>query len=236
MRGKLYTKKEKEKIKKMLLSGKSYNTVRKLTGVPKSTISGWCGKDLRGPMTKAEMLKHLAEIRKSASAAISKKYRDIREEERTAIKTSVSKSLILYPFNNSAVYRSLTSMLYWAEGAKTPEGGVMKFANTDPQLMLLFITLLRKSYSLKEEKFRVGLYLHHYHSIKKVKKFWSKLLTIPLNKFYKVYIKKRSQTKRFRKNFVGICFLYYRDRKIQRELLELGHALQQKICARSSTG
>ncbi len=119
--------------------------------------------------------------------------------------------------------------MYWAEGNKCEKACGTKFANTDPNLAKLYVTLLRKCYNITEVKLKIGLYVHYYHSIKKTKKFWSKMLGIPLAQFYKVYVKKRSKTKRFRKNFAGICFIYYGDSKIRKELLELGYTLQKLI-------
>ena len=62
-----------------------------------------------------------------------------------------------------------------------------------------------------------------------MKKIWSKELNIPLNQFTKTSIKKRSKTKKFRKNFAGICFIYYGNSKIRKELLELGLKLEKTI-------
>ena len=118
-------------------------------------------------------------------------------------------------------------MLYWAEGRKGGSGA--KFVNTDPNLVKLYTTLLRTCYNVDETKFSVGLYVHYYHSIEKVKKFWSETLNIPLSQFNKVYTKKRSETKRFRKNFAGICFVYYGDTLIRKELLTLGCSLCERI-------
>ncbi|MDP3758171.1 MAG: hypothetical protein Q8Q86_00475, partial [Candidatus Daviesbacteria bacterium] len=87
--------------------------------------------------------------------------------------------------------------------------------------------LLRKCYKIDEEKLRIRLHLHYYHRIKTAKKFWSDLLKIPLDKFGKIYIKKRSKRKRFRKNFMGICFINYLDSNVRKEVLEIGYQLQK---------
>jgi hypothetical protein len=115
----------------------------------------------------------------------------------------------------------MLAMLYSAEGARHKGVSGLKFANTDPKMAQLYVILLRKCYKLDETKFRIFLHLHYYHDIKKSRNFWSKSLNVPLNQFGKVYIKKRSKTKRFRKNFMGICFISYLDSNIRKEVMEI---------------
>lgn len=234
MRGRLHPAKEKEKVKQLILKGKSYNEITRLLGVPKSTISTWFGKTIRKPWSRKIMLEHLASIRKLAAPALRNKWRKKREEETRLIKTKIEKELKNYPLENIGFYKSLLAMLYWTEGAKSKKACALKFANTDPKLALLYVRLLRLCYNIDETKLRIGLYVHYYHSIKRVKNFWSRVLNIPLSQFYKVYVKKRSKTKRFRKNFAGICFIYYGNNKIRKELLELGTALQKIIIANNA--
>lgn len=230
MRGKLYTQKDRERVKQLLLNGRSYNEIKKLSDVPKSTISTWFGKTLKRPINKKVKRAHFLRIHKLASIALKNKYKRKREEEARLIKMGIEKELKCYPLENDGFYKAMLAMLYWAEGDKSEKGSGIKFTNTDPNLARLYVTLLKKCYDIDENKFSVRLYLHYYHSIKKSKKFWSKTLNIPLSQFYnKIYIKKRSKTKRFRKNFAGICFIYYANTKIRKELLELGHYLEKII-------
>lgn len=229
MRGKFYTQKDKNRVKQLILSGKSYSEIRKLLGVPKSTVSTWFGKTLKRPIDKKARHKHFSRIHRLALIALKKKWENTRREEDRLIKIKMEKELKNYPLKNNGFYKSLLSMLYWAEGDKHKNACGTKFANTDPKLAKLYATLLRKCYDVDESKFRIGLHVHYYHSIKKVRNFWSRTLNIPVAQFHKVYIKKRSKTKRFRKNFAGICFIYYGNSKIRKELLELGFLLQKTI-------
>jgi len=229
MRGLIYSKEDKEKVKQALLSGKSYNEITNFLGVPKSTISTWFGKTLKRPETHEEMLNRLKEIRKLSSIKIKSKWEKIRQDENSLITKTVQEELPTYPLDNIGFYKSMLSMLYWAEGSKYKNFCGLKFVNTDPKLIKLYMALLRKCYNINENKFSIGLQVHYYHSINKVKKFWSDTLNIPQSRFNKVYIKKRSKTKKFRKNFAGICSIYYGESKIRKELLELGSHLQMYI-------
>ena len=229
MQRKSYTIKEKGKVKQLILAGKSYREIREAFGVPKSTVSNWFGKTIKKPITRKAMLEHLARIRKLANIALKNKWEKKRKEEAQLLKVKIEKEIKNYPLENIGFYKSLLAMLYWAEGTRCKRGSGVIFVNTDPDLMLLFITLLRKCYSIDENKFSIWLRVHYYHSIRKVKSFWSKLLNVPLNQFIKVSIKKRSKTKRFKKNFAGICAIRSGNTNIRKELIEIGSTLQKLI-------
>lgn len=207
----------------------SINNIARSLDVPKSTLHQWI-HDLKRPIyiTREDKLRHLALIRPLASAALHAK----RQNRLQEIKNRVTKEVKLYPIRNKHLLKAMLVMLYWAEGGKGR--GTLQFVNTDPDLMLLFITLLRKSFVLDESKLRARLHLHYYHKIKKVRKFWSTLLSISESKFGKIYIKPRSKTKKFRKNFAGICFIKYHNDELRYELLTLAHSLSSKIAGTST--
>ena len=221
----IYPPDTKIQVKKLLSAKKSYREITQLTGVPKSTISTWFAKTIAKPWNKKTQREHLINIRKIAAVALQKKWDEYRKQRNKITRERVQKELPSYPWNNLGFYKSLLAMLYWAEGAKHKGASGPKFVNTDPGLMLLYITLLRKCYKIDEAKLRARIHIHHYHSPSEIKNFWSHTLTIPLTQFGKVYIKKRSKTRRFRRNFSGICFVYYGDSMIRKELMELGSTL-----------
>lgn len=125
--------------------------------------------------------------------------------------------------------RAILAAIYWAEGAKTNTKTVC-FANTDPLLIKLFITLFRKCYELDERKFRLRLHLHQYHDEQKTKSFWTQLTNIPMNRVGKIYWKKEPNSgKRYRQNFMGICFVRYNDVYILREIIAYSKAIGEKL-------
>ena len=170
MRGLIYSEEEKEKVKQAILSGKSYKEITEFLGVPKSTTSTWFGKTLRRPETHEEMLNRLREIRKLSSIKIKNKWKKIRQDEDSLITKMVQKELPTYPFDNIGFYKSMLSMLYWAEGTKSGSG--LHFVNTDPDLMKFFLKLLRKCYNIDEKKLHARLHLHYYHKVKRARNFW----------------------------------------------------------------
>ena len=121
----------------------------------------------------------------------------------------------------------MLALLYWAEGSKGRS--IVCFANTDPKLIKLFVTLLRSSFELDESKFRVRVHIHHYHDEEKVKKYWSDLTNIPLSLFNKTYHKQRSKEKTFRTNIGGICFIKYNSVYLQERIMQYAYKVADKL-------
>ena len=189
----------------------------------KETVSFWFGETLGHPFDRAGQIKHLASIRPLAMQAIQNR----QNKQAKDLKIKIGKEIKNYPFKNVGVQKLFLAGLYWAEGAKHKKVSGLKFINTDPKLALLYLTLLRKCYNIDESKLRIGLHLHYYHKIGETKKFWSKLLNISEERFWKVYLKKRSITKKFRRNFAGICFIHYGSSDIRRELIEISEQFSE---------
>jgi hypothetical protein len=217
-----YSDSTKQEVLALGTSGKTYREIQELYPIPKSTLSYWF-KNAGQAQDRTKQLEHLARIR-----PISNKIK--HEQKQSRIETSKTDALAVLgdlPLENISVCKSMLAMLYWAEGGK--QEGNLKFTNTDPVLALLFITLFRACYSVDEGRFRVALQVHDYHDQEEVLSFWSKKLNLPTSQFWKIYVKKRSVTKKFRRNFMGICHIHYSSSAIQRELLALGVAIAEKV-------
>lgn len=223
-----------EKIKKAVklerIKGKTYRELTQMFGIPKSTLSFWFGDTLGHPFDRAGQIKHLARIRPLAMQAIQNRQNKQAED----LKIKIREEIKNYPFQNIGAQKLFLAGLYWTEGAKHKKVSGLKFANTDPKLSLLYLTLLRKCYTIDESKLRIGLHLHYYHKIGETKKFWSELLNVPEERFWKVYIKKRSVTKKFRRNFMGICFINYSSSDTRKELLEIADQFHEMVTGQSS--
>lgn len=217
-----YTKEVRDEVLRMGKLGKTYTEIRERFSVPKSTLSVWFKNSGKKP-DRTRQLEHLKRVRPIALATIRR-----NKEGRVALATGIAeRELGRLPIKNKSVQKAFLAMLYWAEGTKSDRVG-LKFVNTDPVLTKLYLSLLRSTYSLDESRIRIRLHLHYYHRHREAIAFWSELLKVPGSQFGKIYVKKRSVLKRFRKNFQGICFINYFDGAIRRELLSLGQQIAQK--------
>lgn len=207
----------------MRINGSSFSQIKIVLKVPKSTLSLWV-RDIPRPkhLYYTNRKEWLGKIQKYAIEANKKKRQLVLAR---IIEQAIKEAELADIFSFSS-QRIILAFLYWAEGSKSQ--GV-SFANTDPRLVLLFVTLLRKSFPIDESKFRVLLYLHYYHRENEMKKFWSTLLNIPESQFIKVYRKKRSRLKRYRKNFAGICFIRYNSVNLRESIMQYAYALAERL-------
>jgi hypothetical protein len=104
-------------------------------------------------------------------------------------------------------------MLYWAEGAKADKR-VVDFANSDWRMVLIFLRMLRDIYCVDEKKLRVLLYCYANQVPDELISYWSKLLKIPRNKFYKPYIRKDFRQDKTQKMPYGLVHIRYADVKL----------------------
>ncbi len=186
------------KARKLRRSSKySFNQLQKITGIPATTLKRWC-KDEPG-FGKSEILR-LFYLRK-------------RQEIQQSELTMIPKDKIM-PSHG----KLLASFLYWCEGSKYPASNALIFVNSDPLLMKVFITLLRKSFILDESKFSVRMQIHTTHNYEKVKQYWSNILNISKLRFIKPTITEKKNGKH-RKNYLGTCSLKYQDYKLQLKLV-----------------
>lgn len=218
----------KTKAKLLRRKGYSFGQLTKEFGVAKSTLSTWF-KGFPNPdhLYFINRKQWLNLIRKKSNEVL----RNKRNFEVEQIANRVKEEVASWGFlNNKAIQKSFLSLLYWAEGEKLPaRGAQVRFANTDPRLALLFLTLLRNCYALDESKIRIALHLHWYHNVKQMRRFWSKLLSVNESRFLKPQLKRRSKVKRFRKNFAGICFVRYSSVDLRWEIMETGYNIQKRI-------
>lgn len=128
----------------------------------------------------------------------------------------------------SEMARILASFLYWCEGCKYPASAFVGFSNSDDSLVKTFLELFRKGFHPTENKLRVHLQLHTTHDKEKMTAFWSKLLKIPKNQFFKPTITPPTgRMKRF--NYKGTCTVRYYDLSILLEMAGIYEGLARKI-------
>jgi hypothetical protein len=75
--------------------------------------------------------------------------------------------------------------LYAGEGSKTP--GEIRFANSDPRMIVLFLTWLRTFFDVDEARLRLKLYLHQGLDLEAANAHWSALTGIPVAQFRTPY-------------------------------------------------
>ncbi len=225
MSGNRYSQAEKDEVEKLRKKGMTYAEIRAIHPIPKSTLSVWLGEKYPAFFDDNARLEHLKKIRTLSAAKLR---RDKIARDTIHAARGIATAQIL-PTENIEFQKALLSMLYWAEGTKSIGTCALTFANTDPRLVLLYISMLRNCFEIDEKKIRIRLHIHYYHKKKETRRYWSKLLNVPENQFGKLWTKPRSKTKKFRHNFKGICIVKYGGVGLLKETLALGEAISDRV-------
>ncbi len=113
--------------------------------------------------------------------------------------------------------------LYAGEGGKSP-GDVM-FANSDPRMILFFVSWLRRFFDIDESRLRLRLYLHEGLDLDAANRFWSELAGIPVTQFRTPYRAVPDPSIRRTKHVFGCPGVHYACSRTHRAVMGLVEAL-----------
>ncbi|KKS97640.1 MAG: hypothetical protein UV75_C0023G0002 [Candidatus Giovannonibacteria bacterium GW2011_GWA1_43_15] len=191
----------KEKLTAINLrkSGKSYREILNKLRVSKGTLSLW----LRDVKLTPEQEKELYVDRRQRNAYKLAKISQKKKEDRTKEIISKAEKEALLRFHDPLFLAGL--MLYWAEGDKSERNELVKFTNSDPEMVRFMMKWFREICDVPEEKFKINLYIHKLHCRRDIERYWSNITKIPLSHFYKTHIKPTSLRHRRNPSYNGTC-------------------------------
>jgi len=191
--------------------------------IPKSTLSFWF-RNLELSNSSKKILEEKIEIKNKKSRK--KAWKAIREK-REAYLSSVKKNVldISNLLQNIKVSKLALATLYLGEGSKTKKGALM-FGNSNPEIIKLFLFLLRCCYEINENSFRCTVQCRADQNVKKLENFWFKVTKIPRNRFYKAQIDPRTIGK-ITKNvdYKGVCRIDYFSADVFNELCAISEVI-----------
>ncbi len=161
--------------------GLSYREISAVIPVHKGTLSGWCA-DVELTAEQAFRLtekRQMLESRRRLGAA-----RRVRARlERAAIRSAAQHEAIKHIADPAWVAGVVA---YWSEGTKGKE---LHFANSDGELVTLFMNWAHKYLDVSIDRFTIALHLHSGQAEGERRAFWSDQTGIPLTQFRKTFIK-----------------------------------------------
>lgn len=113
--------------------------------------------------------------------------------------------------------------LYAGEGTK--RDGAVRFANSDPRMILFFCCWLRRFFEIDESRLRVRLYLHEGLDLAATIAYWSALTGIPPAQFGKPYRAVADPSIRHAKHVHGCVTVSYSCSPTHRSIMGLVSAL-----------
>ncbi len=155
-----------------------------------------------------------------------------RRTQSEASKLSFDSKPVTYKINKLSsekdrILESIGATLYWGEGYKSHKASGIDFANSDPEMVFIFLSFLRKRYSPEEKRIKILLYCYADQDIPQLITFWSKLLKIPKAQFTKPYIRQNYRVEG-RKMKYGMVHIRYSDKKMLIDLLNLIESYKSK--------
>lgn len=179
---------EKQLAIRLRRKGFSYSEILKKLPVAKSTLSLWL-RHVGLARRKRQRLteKRLKAAIRGAHAKREERLKNIKEIKEAAFRDIES-------INKRELWL-MGTMLYWAEGSKEKEtnpGLSIKFGNSDPYMVKLFLKWLFDVFGLNRDRIRFEIYIHenYKHRLDSVKKFWAEVTKFDLTNFQTVYFKR----------------------------------------------
>lgn len=113
-------------------------------------------------------------------------------------------------------------MLYWAEGGKSlGRYWSVDLANSDPEMIRIFLKFLRKICRVDEKKLRVQIYCYSNQDIEKIRNYWYKVTNIPKDQFIKPYIRQDFKPEQKDRMKNGLIHIRYNDKKLLYKIEDL---------------
>lgn len=187
--------------------GMSIRDITRRVGASKTTVSHWV-KDIKLSEAQRAILDmrnpalHWTASRALATEQKIEKFRNIRLGFQLKGRQRSRENDPLYIAG---------CMLYWAEGAKNRN--VVKFCNSDPAMIRLFLKFLRRCYGVPNEKvsLRISCYTDKGKTVEEIENFWLNLTGLTRDCLYKASVnydsRGKSNNKR-RKLTYGICTIH----------------------------
>ncbi len=191
--------------------------------IPKATLNYWV-RNITPPASYHTKVANLIQqnIQQVHKLAL------IRNKEilEARLKSIRSKNISLISRIDRSIAILILSTLYWCEGAKYPSHSGIRFGSSDPEMIRLFIVLLRCCYPIDESKFRLTVQCRADQNSSELINFWQKITHIPDQQTYKAHIDKRSIGHPTKKpSYKGVCVVEYFNTDLQCELQFLGKFL-----------
>lgn len=191
--------------------GKSYKEIKNELGMSMSTLSNWFqnvdfSEDIKLAVTARALLKSTARL-----VVLNQARGDLLRAHYIQAEIEATQELndnIRNPLFISAV------AAYWGEGDKSG-GSLVRLANTDPQMIKLFINFLLSICAVPKNKLRLALYIYEDLDDIVCREYWSK--NTGLDHFHKTMVlPSRHKTKKLP---YGTCTILVANTYLKKKLL-----------------
>ena len=219
----------KEKAIAMRKKSASIKDIEDELKIPRSTLSGWL-RTVKLRQNQKDFIHKRWRERLVATRKRAVEWHNTQKDNRLKeAETQALKALETIDASDPSILNLALSMLYLGEGFKKDTFGM---GNSDPMILKLFVTLLLKIYLVPLDKLSCELHLRADQDPKKIKKYWSQELGIPIGNFKWVSIDKRTLGSPTYPYYKGVCIVRFGSIAIQRKLLYTSKIFCQRVAER----
>ncbi len=209
----------KSKVKTLRGRGLTYTEIQDSLGIkiPKSTLSYWC-KNVELPVFYDKKIEKLNKINRNNARKIAVK---LAKEKRIDFLESLKKDnyYLLDRLKDNNIKKIALAILYLGEGNKWKSHRGLMLGSSDPDIINLYIKLLKSVYNISKSAMRVQVLHRADQDIIQLTDFWSKTSGLSKKYFYKCKPDSRTIGKPTKnKDYKGVCVVSCAGTKIQLEL------------------
>lgn len=195
MTPRVHDKLEAQRLRRL---GASYSEIISKLNVSKGTLSGWL---------------HLMELSKEEEINLQQKLSEKKIEARfrtvltnhnrrlTRDAIIIDKSSEFYRLHCSDRFFLAGILLYWGEGSK--KGRAFSFINSDPEMTRIMVEWIERYLDCPRSNIAVRAYIHKVYEQENCEAYWSKIISIPREKFRKTTYKKDTHLFKRNPNYKG---------------------------------
>lgn len=174
---------------KLRLVGKSYNEIQKITGVPKSTLSGWFKNVVLSDNARERLLLRsnigttmLVKRNKMQTHKAEQRAREMRALAKEKVPLLTKRDLLI-----------IGAVLYWAEGykrlhirdGKERMSHTISFVNADPAMIKAFLRFLREILETPINEIHLTMRLYPHINEESARTYWMKVTGLPSLRFHR---------------------------------------------------
>lgn len=220
----------KSAARKLRSLGKTYSEINKelKIKVAKSTLSGWCA----GVKLPASYEEKVQKINKNNFSVVQKLGAEARLIKKIKLLKEIEiKNKSLTPFlKNKNVLKAVLAMLHLGEGAKWKSHRGLMLGSSDPDIIRLYIKLLKICYGKKNIDMCCRVSYRADQDIELLEEYWRKITSIPKGNFYKTKPDPRTVGKPTKnKDYKGVCVITSAGTEIQLELESIAKIILKNI-------
>ncbi|MBI3985069.1 MAG: hypothetical protein HY344_04005 [Candidatus Levybacteria bacterium] len=210
--------------------GYTYTEIREKlnVGFPKGTLHAWF-KGMVLPESYYLKLKKMNKIHLEKVRLIAQERNRIKRKEFFEGLTKINIKIADFIHNEKTAKIAL-AMLCLGEASKYKSNRAFSLGNTDPRIIIVFLTLLKTCFKFDLEKIRCTVQCRADQNIEDLEDFWQEVTGVPKRLFYKARIDPRTIGKpTLKKDYKGVLKIDYFDSRVQLELESLADLVYNQL-------